>query len=512
MIERKILIALITQTEYLRQIQSFWKNEYLESTTAQTIAVWVWEYFTKYHKAPNNDMESIYFRKIRRNKINKDVAEEIETILQDLSNEFESDGVNISYLIDQTKTYFSERKVTIHNERVAFLIEKGEHENAEKEILQFKSTESITQETDIDLSDPIVLNKIESAFDVTYQNVLSFPGALGDFWNDELVRGGLVGILAPEKRGKTFLLLEFMMRAYRQKKKVAFFQIGDMTENQQLIRICIYLAQKSNKEKYCGTRFIPVQDCVKNQADTCDKHIRECSFGVFNMTEEEIRKKVDMEMLKESLEENPTYKNCYNCKEWLTNKWGAVWLKKIHIDSPLTSKEAKKQIERFFIKTKRSIKLSTHVNGTFTITTMRNVLRKWKDEGFVPDICLLDYGDLVVPETTKMEFRHQQNQIWKDLRGISQEEDMLLVVPTQADANSYSQDTLDLKNYSEDKRKYAHVTAMYGLNQDVSGREKQLGIMRINKMVVREGDFHLTHQVHVLQRLEIGRPFLGSYY
>jgi len=53
---------------------------------------------------------------------------------------------------------------------------------------------------------------------------------------------------------------------------------------------------------------------------------------------------------------------------------------------------------------------------------------------------------------------------------------------------------------------------MYGLNQDKDGREKQIGVLRINELVKREGGFDTSFIVTVLQRLELGRPFLGSYY
>ena len=68
-----------------------------------------------------------------------------------------------------------------------------------------------------------------------------------------------------------------------------------------------------------------------------------------------------------------------------------------------------------------------------------------------------------------------------------------------------------VKNIAEDKRKYAHVTAMWGLNQDPKGREKKLGIMRLNELVVREGIFNIHNEVAILQDLRSGRPFLESY-
>lgn len=513
MIERKIIIGLITQTEFLRQIEDKWKSEYIESATARRISEWCWEYFKKYREAPLENIEMIYMRKLKRNRINKDEAEEFETdILPSLSDEYAKKGINITYLLEETKSYFKERKMILHNERLEYLLSKGEVEEAQKEIENFKiinDTDS-DDENDIDLSDEKVLNEIESAFDTTYQSVIKFPGALGEFWNEQLVRGGFVTILSPEKRGKTYWLLEFMMRAYKQKRKVAFFQAGDMTKKQQLIRICIYLAKKSNLEKYCGIQYIPVIDCVKNQSDHCDKKIRECNFGVFDMPEDEIREKITKKELIEALKANPTYKPCYNCPEWSRNRWGTVWLQERNIKSALTIVEAKKLVNKYFIQNKQSIKLSTYVNGTLTINKIRNKLKKWKEQGFVPDVILIDYGELLEVEKL-LDERSKQNQIWKGLRALSQEDEWLVIVPTQSDAASYKKNRLELDNFSEDKRKYAHVTAMYGLNQDPFGREKELGIMRINRIVIREGDFHPSQEVNVLHRLQIGRPFLGSF-
>ena len=96
-------------------------------------------------------------------------------------------------------------------------------------------------------------------------------------------------------------------------------------------------------------------------------------------------------------------------------------------------------------------------------------------------------------------------------RALSQERHALLITATQADAESYKKGRLSLSNFSEDKRKLAHVTAQYGLNQDPQGREKKLGIMRINEIVVREGEFSADNEVYVLQDLAAGRPFLESF-
>ena len=327
-----------------------------------------------------------------------------------------------------------------------------------------------------------------------------------------MIKGSFVSLLAPEKRGKTFALLEFMMLANEQNVETAFFQAGDMTEGQQIVRTGIYLTQKSNKEKFCRKQYIQVLDCIKNQNDTCNRRIRACKFGVFKeKTEEQIRKEITYEEILEAKKDNKFYKHCYNCLNWQRNPWGTVWLEEFDNGTdPLTANEAKRAWKKFFTNTDK-IKVSTHANGELTIPKMKSILTEWRRKGFKPKLILVDYADLV--EADKVgDMRHLINHVWRSLRGISQEFESLLIAPTQADAKSYEQELLKLGNFSEDKRKLAHVTAMYGLNQDPDGREKKLGVMRINKIVIREDGFHQTDQVHLLQRLQIGRPNLGSYY
>ena len=109
-----------------------------------------------------------------------------------------------------------------------------------------------------------------------------------------------------------------------------------------------------------------------------------------------------------------------------------------------------------------------------------------------------------------MDLRNQQNKIWQRLRRLSQEKHCLVVTATQADAASFESHTLKLHNFSEDKRKFGHCTAMYGINQN-DPEEKDLRMMRLNELVIREGTSSTFRQVRLLQCLEMGRPFLGSY-
>jgi replicative DNA helicase len=513
MIERNIIIGLLTSTDYLQQIRSIWDIKLIGSVSAKRLASWAWEYFDKFNKAPGRDIEGIFFEKTKSSRFPKDQIEDIEEILSGLSEEFEKTSFNLEYLIDQTQKYLRERRLILHKTTIEGLIAEEKLDEAEQLACEYKPI-SGGSDTSIDLSNKNILEKIENAFNSTSQSIFKFPGVLGDFINAQLVHGSLIALLARDKMGKTFLLLEFAMRACKRGVSVAFFQAGDMTELQQLKRICIYLAKKSNLKKYCQKHWQPVCDCIWNQLNTCDKPERECDFGIFpGKTKEYLQKEITIQELINIYPDNEDYTPCHSCENFNQNSWGAVWITSIEEIEPLNSEEAKRIISNFFIKNKRKFKLSTHPNDTLSVKQIRSILAIWeKEDNFIPELILIDYADLLTTDGN-LEERHKVNKIWKDLRRLSQEKNQpLVIVPTQADAKSYEQSRLKIGNFSEDKRKNAHVTAMYGLNQDPKDREKGLKIMRINEIVIREGEFSSLNEVTILQNLQRGRPFLGSYW
>lgn len=514
-IERRIITGMIISTDYLGRVRRFWNPLLLESTEFRKVAQWCIDYHTQYKRAPDADIQSIYMEQLSNGRVSKADGKYIEAVLDDLSDEYgRGTQFNSGYLYDQTVKYFKGQELEKHSEEVQALTEQGRVEEAEALAQSYTSTILDDISVGLDLSSKAALERMEHAFDTTAQQVLSYPGALGSMWNEHMIRGGLVSFLAPEKRGKTFMLMEMSMRAIRQKANVAFFQAGDMTESQQLKRVGVYLARKSDKEKYCGEHFQPVGDCVYNQIDTCTRKDRNCDHGVFDVTEEAFKAGKDNIVTRDSLaqayKDNPQYEPCdsFTCP----NRKGTPWVKKVEATEPLSGKEAKKALRRFFKKHRRRFKLVTYPAGTLSVGTMRGCLNEWETrEGFVPDIIVVDYADIMAAEDDVKEFRHKTNSIWQGLRGLSQERHALLLTATQADAASYDQGRLSLSNFSEDKRKYAHVTAMYGMNQDPKGREKKIGVLRINELVVREGEFSSDKDVTILQDLSTGRPFLESF-
>lgn len=521
MIERKIIIGLITNLEFLQKIRGLWNPHFIESSTAKLLAGWAIDYYDTYNTSIGINLEPYFYKKVKEG-LSEEIAEEIETdILPDLSRDFVKNPDQLQYIIDETVSYFQQRKLQLLNETVQTVLENKKLpvtqkiKDAENFIAEYAPV-TIEPEPGLDLNSREALRKLKEAFTAINEPIVLFPKELGMFWNSQFVRGGFISLLAPEKRGKTFWLLEIAIRAASQGRSVAFFQAGDMNENEQLKRIAVYLNKCSNLEKYCEAHYEPVRDCILNQTNKCTKIERECDFGIFTDRSEKEIKTIPAAELLEVVKDNPDYIPCHNCSDYINHKLGSPWFVFNQKTEPIDVFDAIKATKEFFIKNNRKLKLSTHPNGTLSVNNIISIIKKWhKKNQFVPDLIIIDYADLLVPPA-KIEFRHGQNEIWKQLRRLSQTpiEGILplVIAPTQADSSSYTAFRLNLSNFSEDKRKFAHCTAMYGLNQSPDGREKKLGLMRINEIIIREGEFTNDSEVVVLQNLRQGRPFKGSFF
>lgn len=519
-LERRIITGLIVSTQYIRRIRKAWNPRLLESKTAKKVASWCIDYFDQFNKAPGKDVETIFYSKAEN--LQKEEAEDIESILDGLSDEYSrEEKFNVDYLLQETWQYLDKRNLKEFADDIVTEVTRGKLSEAKKLASEYKPV-SNESGTDIDMSDPRVLKEIEKAFAEAQEPLIKYPRQIGQFWNRQLVRGGFIALMGPEKRGKSFWMLDMAMRAARQKCKVAFFQAGDMSRHQQLRRMSIYLTKKSDWEESSGKMYQPVRDCVHNQMDTCNKDERECDHGVFTTNKKEdeqvvrdkIRHEITMDELIEARKQNPDYKPCHNCLEYWKkkNRMGATWVTEVDTGDPLTVREAQKSVKEFFIDRNRRFKFASYPNSTLTYQEMNTQLDLWeKQDDFVADVIIVDFADIMAPEINAQP-RDQINDMWSKLRGMSLSRHCLVVTGTWSDAGSYGRDRLSKSNFSEDKRKLGHTTATFGLNQDKDWREKEIGLMRINKIVLREGDYKETDEVFVLQNLSRGQPCLGSYW
>lgn len=464
-IERHILIGMITNSNYLSFVSTKMDKDDLQNSYASTVAGWCLEYFERYGEAPGHHIQEIFEYHDRKEEIHENEVDMIEKLLKEISEQYSSgEEVNVDFLLDKTEEYLKRNAIQRMLIDVENKLGEGDVKSAEAEILNMKPVQ-ITAKNGVDpLAD---LERIKSAFENVSESVIHLDGAFGELLNEHLTRDSFVCFQAPEKAGKTWLMYWLGLQALKQKRNVALFQIGDMTESQSIIRLSILLCNKSNKKKYCGSFQKPAR--FQALAGGTAPVSRSCPDG---------------------------YDIVYET---------------VDIEKPLSAQEAHNAYQQMCseLDIENHFRLFTRPADTVSFTDIDSELdRLEKQEGWIADVVIVDYMDLARCEERADSERAGINKIWKKAKSLDNKRHILLLSSTQADADTYTGDVQTRQNYSEDKRKYSHVNAMIGMSQ--TDQEKRDGIMKFNTLVSRDGEYVTSSVCYVLQCLRTGEPVVDS--
>lgn len=454
-IERQLLIGLATSDAFIAGSAAELDVSLFESKHIRRIAGWCLKHFRRYEAAPKTALQNIYHAWVAREKPDDDDAEATRDLLEDLSAESDRQPeLNVPHLMGVLSEYLTGRRLMELQASIGDCLLRGKNDEALGLVQKFRGV-SVDDPVGYD---PTSKAAVDRAFKTPPKPLIEFGGDAGIFFNEVLTRDSLIGIQGPEKRGKTFWCLEFAYRALRARMCVALFEVGDLTEMQLNRRVVIRMAGMPLWRSQCKGLRIPTKISVNDDG-------------------------------------------------------ALVRFKRLQFNSPIDRRKAhhaRKRFRRLYkLKGNRQLRFSVHANSTINVAGISAILERWKyEDGFVPDVIIIDYADILAPEDSQKEPRHQVNDTWKALRRLSQDWHACVIAPTQANAASYSAQTQGMRHVSEDKRKYAHVTAMLGLNQ--TDEEKQQQVMRLNWLVVRESEFHTKRCLWVGQCTALGRALCVS--
>ena len=469
-LERSFLTAFITSKPFLAAVAQATDINLIPTEYFRRVASWCVEHFQRYNDAPGRSIEPIYYSWAEKQDKDSPQASSIHDLLEFLSDQYDTAAseMNVPYLVDEFSSYLSMRALARLSDDISSAVSIGDEPEARRALTEYRSP-AISRGVGFD---PFTDRSVwERAFSSPLEPVIKFPGDAGIFLNNALVPESLIGIQGPEKRGKTFMCIEFAMRALRERKKVAFFEVGDLTERQITLRLGVRLSGMPLLQEDVGTVMVPRELELKSKEDVDSEHA-------------------------EHGKPQPKVRVVSEPKECT------------HIASYRSSRRACRKFLRSCAipEDKSHFKISVHANSSINVAGIDAILKQWVyEEDFVPDVIIIDYADILAPENTREEFRHAVNTTWKAMRKMSQDWHALVIAPTQADAASYKTETLSMQNFSEDKRKYAHVTGLLGLNQ--TPEEKEIGVMRLNWIVLRESKFQANRCLHIGQCLQLGRAF-----
>src|SRR5690606_2236990 len=128
-------------------------------------------------------------------------------------------------------------------------------------------------------------------------------------------------------------------------------------------------------------------------------------------------------------------------------------------------------------------------------------------EGFVPDLLVVDYPDLMkLPQTGGGQYRHGLAEVYKNLRGVAVARNIALACPTQSNRAGAGANTAGRTNVSEAYSKIADADAVVTYSQ--TEMEKKLNLARLKVVAGRNDEDNLT--VVLSQNYGMGQYLVDS--
>ena len=452
--EKRILAGMITNDAVVSKISPKWvKGGMFRIKWANTVGGMCIRYYRKYGEAPRANIEALFDD--WANDKEGAVVDLIDNFLVDLSGDYENyeaDDLNVDYIVDTADAHFNEVSLEKMADAIKAHITNSDLDQAAEVVAKWSKVSIGTESAVNVLGDE---KAMEEAFEDANNPLIVYPGAMGEFFGNQLARDEFLAITGKAGIGKTWWLVDIAWMGIKQNRRVAFFEVGDMSRNQ------------------IERRFL----CRASGHPTAAPYDIEVPTKIYRAEGARI---------------------------------ATVETKDVHFKGPLTAAIAKEACRK---KTRRRskdiLKLSCHPNMSVSINDIESTLAEWERDGWIPDIVVIDYADdLMAPTGYKEGDRESINATWKIMRGLSQKLHCLLVTASQGDAGSYDAHVIRKNNFSDDRRKNDHPTAGMGLNQ--TEEEKALGIYRINLTKKREQAFSETRCVHVAGCLSLGRPHMLS--
>jgi hypothetical protein len=441
--ERNILINMIMDTDFLQQIIVLIKPALFQSGYAKTVARWIMEYFEKYKEAPGKNISDIYRQKSISLQ-DEDEHEMLSEFLLRLDKEAVAYALkNVAFSVAEAVKYLKLRSLELLQEDIASALLEANPALGEQAVANYSRIEPLKGEGISIFQDAISVMK---AFMREEEVLFSFPGALGRVVG-EFTRGSFVAWLGFMKRGKTWWLWYCAEQAAFAGCKVLF-----VTLEMQWWEII-----RRGWEGLVGNPKVE----------------KEVTIPYFNP---------------------------------VGTKWEIEYkqVKKSAVDVSTIAKQQKKLQNLVRAGDIRTEAFPTYSVAVEDIIAHLDNLQYY--DGFIPDVLVLDYADILRPTGGGKEYRHQLNDIWMKLRGLAQARNISVITASQAVRKGFKND-VDVDDTAEDVRKLGHVTKMLVINRN--REEKKKGIFRISNGLERnEGQEY--QQGVVLECLDIGRPCLDS--
>lgn len=458
--EDLFLAGMIVSDEFLSGISHVMEPRYFKSPHIRIVSGWVLEFYDEFQIAPGPQIREIY----EIEKRNEEVADSdlIEKLLCTISERYADKEFNAGYMLPKMINYIRERVVEITLEDAKWNLKKKGPDSA------WETLHKITDVRRKTSTGHSLFGEFEQAFESWYykgkEELFRFPGALG-YYMAPLLRKKLIAYMAPPKRGKSWWLLFSAITAVMNKLNVAVFSL-EMDRDEVIERLVMMLLAREvttgANEKY----MLPVVDCIKNQNGTCEKACRTSAEEAILDDDGNTPEYFDFPHTTcEAC--RPDWENDYRAGNKPTDFEYAPWMEEI-TKASLSPKEVRLAFENFKMHFgEDSLKIFTHRINTLTVKELEEELDEQERLfGWVPDVLVIDYADIMKKEGYNDQRRMQLGNIWENLSGITKERNVLTFTASQGNRGSTQKTAMDQSDIAEDFSKVMVVDGLITINEN----------------------------------------------
>ena len=504
-IESQTITGVITNTAFLKKVRRILKPEHFKSIHGGVVCKWAYSYYDKYEEAPGQEILRIF--KDKKKKLTKEKKDLVGIYLKKLSSEYEKQSkYNIEYLYEKVVPFIRKRDIENLTSKINTYIENDRVDKANNELIDFQLVHKETS----GIFNPFDPTYIDESFNITQSGILKLPGALGELIGP-MDRGWLASFTAPEKRGKTWWLIEMAFQAIIQKLNVLFISL-EMMPAEINKRMWKRLTAASEGDLMI---YAPVVDCSLNQSGECKKTDRESMVSLMvdvdGIQTRRARRgyqpcqfcRVNRRRANSKLRNKKSY-NEFEATYWYEKVKAKEFSKKLVIDK---SEEIEKRLGS-------NLRVKCFPAFTANLQDIISTLNELDvNEGFAADVLIIDYLDICAPEANNLSERGSIDTTWKTAKGVSQQKKLLLLTVDQSSKITYEKD-IRLADTSEDKRKNAHLDLKVAMNKltpknkiEAEEMPDDIDFLRF-KLLAHRHKAMSAGEVLVLQQKAIGQPLI----
>lgn len=440
-----VLGALAHDAQVLNSV-SIWEAQNQEdlflSDAHDRIASWCVDHFREKHKPPGfKVLYTHYYEPWEEESGGTEKCEMVATLLNRIEEHWNVAHFQRDQLFDLTEDVLRRQQVLIASDRM------GGSSSARNiaDVVPGSVAVALTREPEFDnfFKRPDISKNILAST----KPIFTFSDeVVTDFYADTFAPATFTQFAAPEKRGKSQHLLECVMSALKCKKKVLFFDAGDMTEDQIFMR---YAARAMKRPYLKGPQIIFNELYTDGDKVICE-------------SEE---------------------------KEW---------------EDALTQRDYDNVLRKCLSLFEGRLFTRNFPRGSLSVDTIRSILDSLSIRGIEIDVVVIDYADILRPSKNKYsDNRHAITEIWGDLRTLSSSYEVALITATQTDASTYT-NKITQGSFSESKTKYAFITAEVCINK----HEEYEGVFELGYTFRRTGS--LSRSIFIASDLSTYRPIMKA--